>query len=195
MNVLSSRGIVSGDEVICDICSSLAGMLRYSTDNINRQARLSEEIQYLKEYFYLLKSRYDYKLNYIIEIEETLNNEVIPKITLQQIVENSIKHGYENSASNMQIEVRGWQEGDRWYISISDNGEGFSEEALGMLEDRLAHAKECLLDCNSTMILEIGGMGLINTYARLYLLYGEELSLEIVNSSQGARVTIGSKKQ
>ncbi len=86
LNVLSSRGIVSGDEVICDICSSLAGMLRYSTDNINRQARLSEEIQYLKEYFYLLKSRYDYKLNYIIEIEETLNNEVIPKITLQQIV-------------------------------------------------------------------------------------------------------------
>lgn len=32
LNVISSRGSMNDDEVICDICDDLAGMLRYSTD-------------------------------------------------------------------------------------------------------------------------------------------------------------------
>ena len=32
LNVISSRGILDDDEVICEMCDELAGLLRYSTD-------------------------------------------------------------------------------------------------------------------------------------------------------------------
>lgn len=46
LNVISSRGILDDDEVICDICDDLAGMLRYSTDTGEKTATIQMEMEY-----------------------------------------------------------------------------------------------------------------------------------------------------
>ncbi|PHV70256.1 hypothetical protein CS063_11345 [Sporanaerobium hydrogeniformans] len=194
LNVISNRGIICGDEVICEMCGSLADMLRYSTSNKNRQATLQEEIKYLEQYFYLLKSRYDYKLSYVIDIQPEVKNQIVPKIVLQQIVENCINHGFENRVGCMEVKVKAWQEGDYWYVCIVDNGEGFKRDILAQLEEKMEEVKKCLESHTSNIQLEIGGMGLINTYARLYLLYGEQLVFELKNKTSGAQVLIGAKR-
>ena len=43
------------------------------------------------------------------------------------------------------------------------------------------------------MELEIGGMGLINTYARCFLLYSDDLIFSIENLSRGVEVKIGER--
>ena len=43
--------------------------------------------------------------------------------------------------------------------------------------------------------MEIGGMGLINTYARLLLIYSDSLIFELKNTENGAMVVFGAKTQ
>jgi two-component system sensor histidine kinase YesM len=72
LNVISNRGLVSGDEKICDICASLAAMLRYSTGNTKRLSSVREELEHLRHYLYLIGTRYEEKLRFSINVDENL---------------------------------------------------------------------------------------------------------------------------
>lgn len=191
LNVIAARGMSTGDENICEMCGSLAMMLRYSTNNKNRYATIEEELQYLDQYFYLLKSRYEHKIDFEVTVNSNIRKQIIPKIVLQQIVENCVNHGFKNSTKQMQIRIYGWEEKNYWYIKIQDNGQGFEEKTLEAIRDKLNITKERLLKEGTSMELEIGGMGLINTYARLLLLFNGDLYFKLKNVTGGAEVIIG----
>ena len=53
--------------------------------------------------FFLLKSRYEHRLEVEVDCEESVKHEQLPKIVLQQLVENSIQHGYNNSKNIMKF--------------------------------------------------------------------------------------------
>lgn len=122
LNVISSRGIMDGDEEICEICGCLAAMLRYSTNTKERYATVEKELEYLERYIFLLKSRYEHRLEVEVDCEESVKQEQLPKIVLQQLVENSIQHGYNNSKNIMKIYVHGWRDETGWYFEVRDNG-------------------------------------------------------------------------
>lgn len=192
LNVISNRGILNDDEVICDICDDLAGMLRYATDTEKKYATIQSEINFLKLYFSLLKYRYEHKLEYCIDISEQINSEILPKLVLQQLVENSITHGFKKSSKIMRICVSGWIEGGNWYIKISDNGDGFEQDILAHLVYQLESIRKDLSTNRKHVEMKIGGMGIINTYARLYLLNADKLIFKIENREEGgAEILIG----
>lgn len=191
LNVIGAKGIANGEEEVCKMCGSLAAMLRYSTNNKNRYAVILEELQYLEEYFYLLKARYEHKIEFEVKVDEVVKNQIIPKVALQQVVENCMIHGFENSISRMKVEITGWTTDSFWYIRINDNGQGFKKEALEELKTKMVKTRKILLEDRDNMELEIGGMGLVNTYARCLLLYSDSLVFELNNVDGGAGVIIG----
>lgn len=192
LNVISGRGSLNDDEVICDICDELAGMLRYSTDTKEKYATLKAEITYLELYFSLLKYRYKHKLEYTLELDKTVENQILPKLVIQQLVENSINHGFQNISGIMRISVSSYKDESRWYIRVSDNGEGFSPGVKRDLDDKMNQLKEDLADNFQNVEMRIGGMGLLNTFARLYLLNGDDLVFRIQNKEEGgAEIIIG----
>ncbi|NMB42724.1 MAG: histidine kinase [Clostridiales bacterium] len=191
LNVISYRGAMIDDEVICDMCFNLAEMLRYSTNTKERQSTIEEEVEYLKRYLYLLKQRYQHKLEYIIDMDASVANQVIPKVVLQSLVENSINHGFNNVDKIMEISIKGWSEKGWWYISIEDNGQGFSETTKVKLLEKMKEVKDIIKNVDQNLELEIGGMGLINSYGRLLLLYEDDFSFEITSNKEGTRITIG----
>ena len=195
LNVISNRGIISGDEQICEICGSLAAMLRYSTSTLERSATIQEELVYLEKYIYLLKSRYEHKLEFSCECEKEILKETLPKIVLQQLVENSIQHGFTNGLSVMRIQVRGFAYGNGWCFEVQDNGQGFPEEVIETLESKIRKIREKILMRHSTIEMEIGGMGLVNTYARKFLLYGDRTIFNIQNLDEGVVFIIGVSAQ
>ena len=196
LNVISGRGNMNDDEVICDMCDDLAGMLRYSTDTKQKQATLRQEITYLELYFSLLKYRYRHKLEYEIDVDEQIENQKVPKLVLQQLVENSINHGFKNSSKIMKICVNAYQENGYWHMKVSDNGEGFSTETIQWLKKSIEQMKMDLINNRKAVEMQIGGMGLLNTYARLFLLNGENVVFQIYNREEGgAETIIGMKMQ
>ena len=195
LNIISSRGVMADDEVICEMCGSLGSMLRYSTNNRQRYARVREELEYLHNYFYLLEARYENRLHVTVEIDEPTQERVIPKMALQQIVENSVKHGFHDTDEHMEITLLGEMRKDLWTIRILDNGTGVPDEKLEEIKATLATVRMDYQDMEMPTETEIGGMGLTNTYARCLLLFQKDLIFDLKNREDmsGFEVVIGQK--
>ncbi len=192
MNVISGRALSLGDETICQICSSLSGMFRYATGNRKRYATMEEEIGYLEKYLYLMKLRYMHRLSYTIEVDERLKGQILPKIVFQQIVENSIKHGFGSGQDTLGITVEGrlLEERGLWQVEIADDGMGISQGTAQKLGENMDRMKKKLEENNTNIEMEFGGMGLLNTYARLTLLFGGGADLSVQPLDRGTKVVI-----
>lgn len=197
LNTISSRAILDNDEAICEMCGSLGTMLRYSTNNKERYASVEKELEYLNSYFYLLNARHENWLEVSVNVDRRIGKQVIPKMTLQQLVENSVKHGFQSRNSGRHISVTGRVLKDRWIIRIEDNGSGVPEQKLLELEKKLEEVRKDILERAKPAEMEIGGMGIVNTYARCVLLYFEKLIFEMENvpDGRGFAVTVGQKTE
>lgn len=193
LNIISQKGMETENDVICNICDCLAAMLTYSTNTKIRMTTIRDEIAYIENYIYLLKQRLEHKLEYSICIEESILNQRIPKISLQQFVENCFSHGFEKSNDIVKIDIQGYMESNWWYIMVKDNGQGFSNEAIESLRESFAHLKSNILSDFYKPDLEIGGLGLKNIYARMLLMYRDNFVFEISNTDTGSKVILGAK--
>ncbi len=192
LNVLSARGLSLGDETICQICDSLSGMLRYATGNRIRYASIEDEIGYVEKYLYLMKLRYQHRLEYTVNVGEDMKGQKVPKIVFQQIVENSIKHGFDSGRDIIKISIEGRlsKEKGQWEMRFQDNGGGISQKAAREIEERMARMRKTLTDNDTNIEMELGGMGILNTYARLVLFFGDGVDFSIKGDGEGTMVLI-----
>lgn len=191
LNVIADRGLAIDDEAICEMCSDLSEMLRYSTNTKEKFASIKEEVDYLNLYLTLLKFRYHEKLSYDIEISQEMYDEKLPKIILQQMVENSVLHGYQDSSDVIRIQISGDNNSDEWSLCVRDQGNGILQEKIEELYQEMQKVKEKLSSNRENVEMEIGGMGLVNIYARMYLLYADDLTFQLLSDSeQGTEVLI-----
>jgi sensor histidine kinase YesM len=86
---------------------TLAKVYRYILSNKEKDlVLLKEELEFISNYFYLLKIRFSDAVNMVIEIID-LNSEdyLIPPISLQTLVENAIKHNEFNEGDPLDIKI------------------------------------------------------------------------------------------
>jgi two-component system sensor histidine kinase YesM len=193
LNVLSHRGLLNKDEVICAICEKLAAMMRYSAELSRRMVTIREELECVEHYLYLLKTRYQQKLNYRVETDPAEMDRIIPKMVIQPLIENAISHGFKDGTGVMEIAVRSFADTGSgcWYIEVKDNGGGFSAETLRELEQKMRGIRLRVKNGNRNLEIDIGGMGLLNIYARFYIIFGDDTIFRISNLEKGASITVG----
>jgi LytS/YehU family sensor histidine kinase len=118
---------------------------------------LSEEMEMVSNYLELEKVRFEERLTIEWELDEKLNDFLIPPFSLQMLVENAIKHGISNLIEGGVISIESQKHEDRIVISVRNSG---------------------------TLKLESDtGIGIANTTRRLALQYGDhaEFILQQVN--------------
>jgi two-component system sensor histidine kinase YesM len=192
LTVIANRGLESGDEGIGEICNGVASMLRYSTSTEERSATIEKELEHVGTYLFLMKQRLEDRLSYRIEAEPAVLKTLVPKIVLQQIVENSINHGYQKTQKPIRIDIHAFAAGERWTVELTDDGEGFDATQLADLNERIRVAQKELRAGTGGRGLGLGGLGLINTYSRLFLFYKGDIVWSLGNRGNGgARVVIG----
>jgi two-component system sensor histidine kinase YesM len=180
LNVISNRGLMAGDEQICEICGSIAQMLRYSTSAQSKTATVAEEIAHVNNYLALLKTRYEHRLQYNIDIDPGIMPLEVPKIVLQPFVENSVTHGYKKGARDMLITITGRLLENGWFIEVRDNGDGFDGQVLQQIQDTLRQVEDKISNGAGDLKLSFGGMGITATFARIKMFY-PNISLSIEN--------------
>lgn len=86
---------------------NLAKVYRYILGNKEKDlVLLKEELEFISNYFYLLKIRFSDAVNMIIEINDVSAEDfLIPPISLQTLVENAIKHNEFNESHPLDIKV------------------------------------------------------------------------------------------
>ena len=120
--------------------SLMRQILEYSREEY---ISLSDEVKMLRSYLELNKMRFQEKFNYLIEVDEKLDQEYtgIPPMFAQPFIENSLEHGlFKKEGICNQINVKFTDEPDDMVkLIIEDTGIGIlDEEACSMKTDSLA---------------------------------------------------------
>jgi sensor histidine kinase YesM len=150
--------------------SMLTDLIHYLRTSLSRTlpeiTTLGQEIDMIKAYLSIQKIRMDERLNFTIELPDTLRQHSFPPMLLQPLVENAIKHGLEPKIDGGSITIKVIEKDNLIRIEVIDTGIGLST-------------------------YQKNGVGIGNVKERLQLLYGEKgrLTLE-ENKPNGVRATI-----
>lgn len=190
LNMISNKGMEQENYEIGEICEAIANLLRYTTSTGQKTVTLSDEIDYTKNYLMLMEKRFEDRLKCVVDIDEEMMKMEMPKMILQPLVENALNHGYKNTTKTMYVSIYGVIKENIWKITVKDSGEGFEEAVLSEIRSQMVRVRNKIFLEKESLELEIGGMGIVNTYLRLLLCYGECADLKIRNNEQGAEVEL-----
>lgn len=194
-NSLSSIMILAEDgntEAVAGMCQNLSKIMRYVSDFKTRIVTVQEEINYIREYLYCMKTRNQSSLHYDIDLDPRIASISLPKLCIHPLVENAMKYGT-NCNPPWSVSLTSEYTDRYWKLCVTDNGPGFTDDALQKLTDKIR-----LIQSSPAEIpkLEINGMGLANIYIRLSLYFEERFIFEFGNTEDGhAFTTIGAFHQ
>ena len=112
-----------------DLIIHLSNVFRKNLNMNKEKITLEEELNHVKSYVAIEKCRFEDKLQVIYEIEENLEC-LIPPLTLQPIVENSIKHGLLPKKNGGKVSVKANSIKDEVIVYVEDDGVGIDEKTL-----------------------------------------------------------------
>ena len=148
--------------------SRLSDLLRLTFDRSGAAGvALKEELEFLQKYLEIEQIRFQDRLAVKFDIDpETLDTDV-PRLILQPLVENAIKHGIGPRAGQGLVQISTKKRDDGTWIEVRDNGVGLSRHARARFTN---------------------GVGLSNTRARLECLYGTLHRLDFAEGNGGLSV-------
>jgi two-component system LytT family sensor kinase len=148
-----------------DMLLSFADIMRYQINsNDDALVPLEEELSFVLEFIELNRLQLGKRLKFNSNIDSVLLKNVIPRMALQLLVENAIKHGFNQSAkpASLQITIAAEPASDKpqaWFVSVKNDG-------------TLNHKKS-----NS-------GIGLQNLDARLKLSFESNYELTLIEENE-----------
>jgi two-component system LytT family sensor kinase len=141
-------------------------MLRITLRSGSRvETTLTEEVALLQRYAEIQETRYGDRLRVRFEVEAGVGDALVPRLILQPLVENAIRHGITRRITPGLVEVRAWRGEGRLHLTVRDDGVGLRSDAP---------VRE--------------GVGLSITRARLRQLYGAEQRFALAPGPQGGAV-------
>lgn len=185
LEIISGLAAMKRNDLVMDATESLGQMMRYSLDLSSDQVWVPEELDYIRDYLFILKLRYDDRLQVRIEEAPGARELKMPKFILQPLVENAVKYSLENG--EIAIVELGAEARDGWlYLTISDNGIGMNGELAADLQRGLSGA-----DTTAILHTEGNSIGLRNVLARCRVQYGDAFEVHIASSpDSGTTITM-----
>jgi signal transduction histidine kinase len=145
---------------------NLARVLRRTLDRTRKtECTVEDEIDFLRAWLAVERERYGDRLRVDFEIDAAAEALRIPPMTLQPLVENSLKHGIAGKLEGGRVTVRVARDGERLRMVVEDDGAGFSRDPRE-------------------------GTGLGNLRRRLETIYGPAAELTIERPATGSRVVV-----
>jgi len=133
LNIIYSLAELKNYELIKKMATHLVNYFRFAVGANRSIVTCEEEVEHLLNYLEIQKLRYKDQMDYEITIREDHLKILLPPLTLQPFVENSIKHGFIKGKRKFCVSVRSRSDESHIYFVICDNGVGLSEEQLVML--------------------------------------------------------------
>lgn len=169
LNAVSSLGFAQ-PETASRVVAQLSDLLRFALKTEkNAETTLKEELDFVRKYLQIQQIMLQERLAVEWKIGSETINACVPNMILQPLVENSIRHGIEPKETGGKIIIASRKAGESLFLEISDDGAGMTS-------------------ANSRTVGN--GIGLENTRARLYHLYGDAQRFELEGSESVGGVTV-----
>ncbi len=149
------------------LVEQMAALLRFSLDaNQSGLVPLARELKIVADYLDIEKARFGERLRYEIDVSSELNGAEVPPLSVQTLVENSVKHAIAPNRGGGDVHIRGNRENGLLQLEVSDDGPAFRLESAP------------------------AGHGLDNLKGRLATLFGERAALKVERLSGRNVVTL-----
>lgn len=168
LNTMKWIAIRKKNEDIEEICVSLGKLLEMSLNSEIDMIHLKDELELVQAYVHIQQKRFNYKLDVSFVYEEEIAFALVPKLSIQPLVENAIQHGIAHIRGEGRIDiVIERTEAKRLVIQVRDNGAG-----LAAAKDRPSARKS-------------SGIGIRNLRERLALLFKDQGSFKLTALERG----------
>lgn len=171
-----------GADDISVMVRSLGNLFRASIADQKDIIPLSEELKVLYDYIRIQEIRFKDRLNFELDTPEKISQIFVPKLCIQPLVENALKHAMEDTDELCRIRVSIQEMEQDYQIQVSNTGSQFEEDLL----EKIA---------NKEITPQGSGVGLLNINSRLKLLYGDNYGLKFYNKGGKAVVMLSIPKE
>ncbi len=174
LNIMNWTAIENGQKELSRMLVCLSHMLQYTTRKEWGSVRLTDELEWMKSYFYIMSVRFEDKFAVHYDIDPELYDCKMPRLLFQPFVENAILHGFAMMETGGVITIRGRMTEEACRFEIEDNGRGMSPEAVHNIFHK-----------------EMASIGIRNTISRIRLAFGEPYGVDIQSDlGKGTRIGI-----
>lgn len=155
------RCVLKGEDETADIIQALSKNFRRMISWDDDMVSIASEIEFIEAFLKIQQYRFKDKINYEITVEPNCLQYLIPKMTIQPLVENAVEHGLAKKRGKGNICIKIECQSDLLYCKVIDNG-------IGMTQDKLENLRDSLESKSGTN----KSIGVKNVYRRLKLIYG-----------------------
>ena len=181
LECIRSEAILQDCESIARMSHALASFFRYSISRKENIVTLRDELSNIKNYFFIQQFRFEDRFFLDIQVEDgddELLDCLLPKMTLQPIVENCVFHGLEPKAEQGHVTIRISGTKDMMKIIVEDDGVGMSPDVL----DKMRAALEEERQPTNQPDTHGNGIAMYNVNQRIKLAFGRDYGLFVYST-------------
>lgn len=185
LECIRSEAICQGNKNIANMSKSLASFFRYSISHRENIVTIQDELNNIRNYMVIQNYRFDDKFCFRVDMEEADRKYLtclIPKMTIQPIVENAIFHGLETKTSDCCVTICIRVTQNKIIFIISDNGVGMNDRELKKLRNSLEYGNRKIEEEEEST--HGNGIALYNINQRLKLIFGEECGIHVYSTEK-----------
>lgn len=153
-------------ESISAMTDALMKILRCAFQGEGSFHTLGEELQVLKSYILLMRIRYADSFEERFEVDESALSCLLPRFTLQPIVENAIVHGFASKDEPGCLVISVKAQGESLLLTVWDDGQGMDGETISQVLQEQPQRDENRY-----------GIGIHNVRRRIALHYGPSFGI------------------
>jgi len=165
----------SGGKNISTIVESLGDLLRSCIGEHKELITVKEEIAFIQSYLKIQCIRFEDNLEVQFIVPEESLDWLIPKMSIQPLVENAILHSLEENIGVCRVEIKTEVSDGLLTVSVTNSGSNIPEDILSLISTGEVEPRG-------------SGIGLTNIHSRLVLLFGEASGLRILNNENTVSV-------
>lgn len=164
---------------VSEMLENLTLLLDFSLGSPKETVTLAQELEATRSYVDIQRIRHQGQIVMRYDLPDVLLDARMHKLLLQPLVENAISHGFSADRSQLHITIRVRSNGRVLLFSVTDNGQGMTEERLAEMQALLRQE-----DASFEHI------GLYNTNKRIQLYYGITDCLRLESAAgKGTRIS------
>lgn len=178
LNTIASKARTDPEEAR-QLLLRLSDFFRYSIRQHGHFADFAQEYFFVRTYLSLEQARYGERLHVRYDVDPQVLSVQVPVLTIQPLVENSVKHGLAAKVDGGTVTLRARVDPltRTTLIGVHDDGVGMPADVLAGIRDANGHVG--------------GGVGLPNISERLGTLFGERYRFDVQSEpGRGTRVEL-----
>ncbi len=164
ISALITEDAAKSRSMIANLSYLLRALFKQDTEHL---VTLEQELNYIKYYLRIEEARYSNRMQVTYNIDEQLNEVLVPKLILQPLVENAIKHGIAKCNSLGIIVIDAYLQDDDLVLCVSDT---------------------CKNQTKPSFRWDLAGVGLNNSRERLRQLYPDDHEINV--TAEGSKFEV-----